>query len=311
MPTSTSMSSGAQRRWAGGAWIAPRVAAAVLILLAAGNGAALGQNAAGEAFPPYTPPRTPDGSPDISGIWQSFTTANWNILSHAADAGEYSELLGAWGAARAGVGIVEGNELPYQPWAREQQRQNHENRMVVNATNDPRRFDTGDPELQCYRAGVPRANYMPYPFQIFQTADQVLIVYEYKGASRTIEMNSDSAAPVDTWMGWSTGRWEGDTLVVDVTGLNEHTWFDRAGNFHSNALRVVERWTPISPYHMRYEATIEDPNVFTRPWTMRFMLYRQVEEDARLIEFNCVPFVEELMYGPLGFTPGSDTGPEN
>ena len=132
--------------------------------------------------------------------------------------------------------------------------------------------------------------------------EQILMVYEYKGAYRTIFMDSDGEAPGDTWMGWSNGHWEGDTLVVDVTGFNGHTWFDRAGNFHSDALHVVERWTRVSPYHMLYEATIEDPNVFTRPWSMSFVLYRQVEEDAQLIEFNCVPFVEELMYAPLGFT---------
>jgi hypothetical protein len=280
-------------------------AVAITVIALVSTVPVLGQMASDESFPPYTPPRTPDGSPDISGIWQSSTTANWNILAHPAEEGEYAELLGAWGASRAGPGIVEGNELPYQPGAVEQQRENYESRTVVNVTNDPRRFDTGDPEIQCFRAGVPRANYMPFPFQIFQTPDQILIVYEYKGASRTIYMDSDQAAPVDTWMGWSNGHWEGDTLVVEVTGLNEHTWFDRAGNFHSNAIHVVERWTPLSPYHMRYEATIEDPNVFTRPWTMSFILYRQLGGDAQIIEFNCIPFVEELMYGPLGFTSTS------
>ena len=247
-----------------------------------------------------TLPRTAEGRPDLSGIWQSFTTANWDILAHSAQPGPRSELLGAWGAGRAGQSIVEGNELPYQPWAAAKQKENFANRTVVNVTNDPSRFDTGDPELQCFRAGVPRANYMPYPFQIFQTPEEIIIVYEYKGAYRTINMNSDSSPPSDTWMGWSNGRWDGDTLVVDVTGLNSYTWFDRAGNFHSDALHVIERWTPLSQYHIRYEATIEDPNVFTRPWTMRFMLYKNIEPNAQLIEFNCVPFVEELMYAPLG-----------
>ncbi len=269
--------------------------------------ATAGQTPSDESFPPYTAPRTADGRPDLSGIWQSFTTANRNILAHSAQPGAHSELLGAWGASRGGDSIVEGNEVPYQPWAAAQQQENFENRTVVKVSNDPSRFDTGDPELQCFRAGVPRANYMPYPFQIFQTPEQILVVYEYKGAYRTIDMDSDQEAPSETWMGWSNGHWEGDTLVVDVTGFNGHTWFDRSGNFHSDSLHVVERWTRVSPYHMRYEATIEDPNVFTRPWNMSFMLYRHVEENAQLVEFNCVPFVEELMYGPLGFLSGQES----
>ncbi len=262
---------------------------------------AASQTPSADSFPPYTAPRTADGQPDLSGIWQSFTTANWDILAHAVQAGPAAELVGAWGAGRAGFSIVEGNVLPYQPWAAAKQQENYENRTVVNVTNDPSRFDTGDPELQCYRAGVPRANYMPFPFQIFQTPEQIIIVYEYKGAYRAIDMVSERPAVDASWMGWSNGHWEDQTLVVDVTGFNEHAWFDRAGNFHSDALHVVERWTPVSPYHLRYEATIEDPNVFTRPWTMSFMLYRHVEENAQLIEFNCIPFVEPLMYKPLGF----------
>jgi len=269
---------------------------------------AVGQSPSDESLSPYIAPRTADGQPDLSGIWQSFTTANWDILAHPVQPGPYAELLGAWGAGRAGLSIVVGNVLPYQPWAEAKQRQNYENRTVVKVTNDPSRFDTGDPELQCYRAGVPRANYMPFPLQIFQTPEQILIVYEYKGAPRTIYMDFDRSAPDASWMGTSNGHWEDETLVVDVTGFNEHAWFDRAGNFHSDALHVVERWTPVSPYHLRYEATIEDPNVFTRPWKMNFMLYRHVEENAQLIEFNCVPFVEALMYKPLGFYDEQATG---
>ena len=252
-------------------------------------------------FPPYTPPRTEHGTPDLSGIWQSFTTANWNILSHPVQSGPYAEILGAWGAGRAGFGIVEGNELPYQEWAAIEQQENYAGRATVNVTNDPSRFDTGDPELQCFRAGVPRANYMPYPFQIFQTPEQIIIVYEYKGAYRSVYMDSERPALDASWMGTSNGRWEDNTLVVDIQGFNEHTWFDREGNFASDSLHVVERWTPLSPYHMRYEATIEDPSVFTRPWDMSFTLYRHVEENAELKEFNCVPIVEPMMYGPLGF----------
>jgi hypothetical protein len=259
-----------------------------------------GQAPSAELFTPYTPPRTADGKPDLSGVWEALTSANWDILAHSAQPGPHPQILGAWGAGRGGQSIVEGNEIPYQPWAAAKQKENFNNRMVVKVAADPSRFDTGDRELQCYRPGVPRANYMPYPFQIFQTPEEILIVYEFKGALRSIHMNSGEGAPGDTWMGWSNGRWDGNTLVVDVTGFNGHTWFDRAGNFHSDALHVVERWTPISPYHMRYEATLEDPKVFTRPWKMSFTLYRHVETNAQLVEFNCVPFVEEMMYQPVG-----------
>jgi hypothetical protein len=141
---------------------------------------------------------------------------------------------------------------------------------------------------------------MPFPFQIFQTPKEILMVYEYKGAVRTIYMDPHLDPPGESWNGWSNGRWEGNTLVVDVTGFTDHTWFDRAGNFHSADLHVIERYTPISPYHIQYEATIEDPKVFTRPWKMSFPLYRRVEPNVQLMEFNCVPFVEEMMYGPLG-----------
>ena len=259
-----------------------------------------GQAPSAQPFPPYTAPRTVDGKPNLNGIWQSFTTANWDILAHSAQPGPHPEVMGAWGAQPGGQGIVEGNEIPYQPWAAAKQKENFEKRMVVKVTNDPHRYDTGETELQCYRPGVPRANYMPFPFQIFQTPEQILIVYEYKGALRTIYMNSKDEAPSDTWMGWSKGRWEGDTLVVDVTGFEEYTWFDRAGNFHSDALHVVERYRPVSPYHIQYEATIEDSKVFTRPWKVSFPLYRRMEPNAQLVEFNCVPFVEEMMYKPLG-----------
>jgi len=188
--------------------------------------------------------RTEDGKPNLNGIWQAFNTANWDILAHEAQAGPRPTLMGAWGAQPGGIGIVEGNELPYRPEALEMKKQKLANRMVVKVANDPRRYDTGDPELQCYRPGVPRANYMPFPFQIFQNREQVMIVYEYKWSMRSIYMDANSEAPVDSWMGWSNGRWEGDTLVVDVKGFNDHTWFDRAGNFHSDALHVIERWTP-------------------------------------------------------------------
>jgi hypothetical protein len=259
--------------------------------------------AAGQA--PAGFPRTPDGKPNLSGIWQAFNTANWDILAHPAQPGPRPELMGAWGAQPGGMGIVDGNEIPYRPEALAQKKKNFDNRMNVKVANDPSRFDQGDPELQCYRPGVPRANYMPFPFQIFQDREQIMVVYEYKWSVRWIYMDATSEAQIDSWMGWSNGRWDGDTLVVDVTGFNGHTWLDRAGNFHSDALHVVERWTPTDAGHLMYEATIEDPKTFTRPWKMRFPIYRRVEPGLQLIEFNCVPFVEEMMYNPLGlYKPG-------
>jgi len=280
--------------------VAAAIAAAAIAVTAVSIVGQTRQTGSAAVFPPYTPTRTADGKPDFSGIWQSLTTANWDIQTHAAQPGPHPELLGAWGAAPGGQGIVEGNEIPYQPWAAAKQKENLEKRMVVKVTNDPKRYDTGEPELQCYRPGVPRANYMPFPFQIFQTPKEILIVYEYKGAFRTVYMDPHREAPNESWLGWSNGSWDGDTLVVDVTGFTDHTWFDRAGNFHSADLHVVERYTLLSPYHIQYEATIEDPKVFTRPWKISFPLYRRVEPNVQLVEFNCVPFVEELMYGPLG-----------
>ncbi len=244
--------------------------------------------------------RAEDGNPDLNGVWQAVTTANWDIETHQAEAGPHPEVMGAWGAQPGGLGIVEGGTIPYTPEALAEKQENLENRMVVMPTNDPSRFDTGDPELQCYRPGVPRANYMPFPFQIFQNSEQILITYEYKGAHRLVNLASNEEAPAGSWMGWSNGRWEGDTLVVDVTGFNGLAWFDRAGNFATDALHVVERWTPMGPNHLMYEATIEDPNVYTQPWTISFPIYRRLEPNVQLMEFNCVPFVEEIMYTPLG-----------
>ena len=144
---------------------------------------------------------------------------------------------------------------------------------------------------------------MPYPLQIFQSDNYFFIAYEYAGATRNIYFEDPGEPPTDSWMGQSVGRWDGDTLVVDVTGLNDSTWFDRAGNFHSEAMRVTERYRLASPERLEYEATIDDPKVFTRPWTMRMTLYKRTGADAQLQQFKCVEFVEELMYGHLRKQP--------
>lgn len=241
--------------------------------------------------PEYKAPRTPDGNPDLNGIWQTLGTAHWEIEGHAARPGLVVK-LGAVGAIPGGLGVVEGGEIPYQPWAAEKKKENFENWLTL------------DPVVKCYMPGVPRATYMPFPFQIVQTPEHILIAYEFASATRVIYMNKpDFESPVDTWMGHSRGHWEGETLVVDVTSQVPDTWFDSSGNFHSEALHVVERYTPISPNALLYEATIEDPEVFTRTWKIKMPLYRRLEENAQLLEFKCVEFVEELMYGHLRKKP--------
>ena len=258
---------------------------------------AAGNPAAAQA-PAYRAPRTSDGKPDLNGIWQALNTANWDIQEHPARPalmtvpGPAAPIpapsvvaFGAVGAVPGGLGVVEGDEIPYQPWAAAKKKVNAEHWLA------------SDPEIKCYLPGVPRATYMPFPFQIVQTPKVILMTYEFAGATRTINMGKPTEAQTESWMGWSNGHWEGDTLVVDVTGQNDQTWFDRAGNFHSEALHVVERYTPRSADTLMYEATIEDPKVFTRPWKMRMPLYRRVENNAQLVEFNCVEFVEELLYG--------------
>ena len=232
---------------------------------------------------PYHAPRTGDGKPNLNGIWQALNTANWDIEAHAAAPGLIAE-LGASMAVPGGLGVVEG-EIPYKPEALAKKKANYTDRLKL------------DPENKCYLPGVPRGTYMPFPFQILQSQKHIMIVHEFAGAVRTIYMENQTPAPADSWMGWSNGRWEGETLVVDTTGFNDSTWFDRAGNFHSDALHVVERYTPTGPDHLLYEATIEDPKVFTRPWKISMPLYRRAEKNAQLMDFKCVEFVEELMYG--------------
>ena len=240
--------------------------------------------ASGQA-PAYRAPRTGDGKPSLNGIWQAINSAHWDIEAHAAAPSPILE-LGASGAVPGGPGVVEG-EIPYKPEALAKKRENAANRLKL------------DPEIKCYLPGVPRATYMPYPFQIIQSQKHIMILHEFASAVRTIYMDDHKEAPADSWMGWSNGKWEGDTLVVDTTGFLDSTWFDRAGNHHSDALHVIERFTPRSPETLMYEVTIEDPKVFTRPWKMSMPLYRRVEKNAQLMEFRCVEFVEDLLYGHL------------
>jgi hypothetical protein len=253
----------------------------------------------------YKAPRGPDGKhPDLNGVWQVMNSAGWDIEPHAARAalqlrpGPFVPVpakpvvaLGAVGAVPAGLGIVEGGEIPYTADAKTQRDANRADYLNL------------DPEVKCYLPGVPRANYMHLPFQIFQSEKSMIIAYEYAGAVRNVLFTDPGPAPVDSWMGQSVAKWDGDSLVITVSGMNDRTWFDRAGNFHSDQMTVVERWTPTGPTTIRYEATITDPNTFTKPWKMSFNLYKRQGEDARLNQFKCVEFVEELMYGDLRKEP--------
>jgi hypothetical protein len=257
----------------------------------------------GQQTAAYRAPRAADGHPDLNGIWQALNEANWDIEMHMARPalqtrpGPYGPVpaapvlaLGAVAAVPPGIGVVEG-EIPYKPEALAQRNKNREN------------WVTSDPEVKCYLPGVPRATYMPHPFQIFQSNKAIFFAYQYAGAVRNIYLKDPGPAPVDSWMGQSVGKWEGDTLVIDVTGFNADTWFDRSGNFHTEKLHVIERYTRTAPDVITYEATIEDPNVFTRPWKMSMPLYRRLDKGVQLMDFKCVEFVEELMYGQFRKNP--------
>lgn len=257
-------------RWCGGLSAA---ATAVLLLTSA---TIFGQGAGTKPSTRYAPPRTADGKADLQGIWQAVNSAAWDIQDHSSTFD-----------TPAGFAVVEGNEIPYQPWAAAKQKENFERR------------DTLDPLAKCYLPGVPRITYMPFPFQIVQTPNHVAILYEYTHATRTIYTDGSphAAGTLEFWMGDSRGRWEGDTLVVDVRHFNDKTWFDKAGNFHSDALHIVERYTRTGPDHLTYHVTVEDPKVFTKPWTMTMPLYRRMEERLQLLDYECVDHVQELQTG--------------
>ncbi len=276
------------------------VAATALLMTMAGAVAPLHAQSAD-----FEPPRLSNGNPDLNGIWQALGSAHYDIEPHIArhamalQDGPQGPLpaaavlrLGAVGAVPGGMGvIVGGGRIPYTPEARALKEENRASWL------------DRDPEIKCYMPGVPRATYMPFPFQIFQNESNVFIAYEFAAAVRDIYLKDVGPAETDSWMGQSVGRWEGDTLVVEVTGQNEQTWLDRAGSHHTNQLRVTERYTLMSPNHIQYEATMEDPAVFTEPWTIRLPLYRRVEEGVRLMDFKCVEFVEELVFGHLRRNP--------
>jgi hypothetical protein len=247
-----------------------------------------------------------DGHPNFSGVWQALNEANWDLEAHNARAGFVTQqgihpvaevpgapalVLGAAGSVPGSIGVVEGGTIPYQPWALAQKKDNQQHWL------------DRDPEVKCFLTGTPRSMYLPHPFQIFQSSKNVEIQFSYSSSGRTIHLEKVEPLPDDSYHGFSLGRWEGDTLVVESTGFNGKTWFDRAGNFASEQMKVTERFTPAGSlddmFALRYEATIEDPKVFTRPWKISMPLYRRIEPNAQLMEFRCTEFVEELAFGHL------------
>jgi hypothetical protein len=242
---------------------------------------------------PTARPNRIAGHPNLNGIWQAINSANWNLESHAASATAFPQ-LGAIFAVPAGQSVIVDNNgtIPYTPEGLKKRQDNQAG------------WPKSDPEAKCYMPGLPRATYMPYPFQIVQGEKDILFIYEYAGGNRTVNMTNHTESPVDSWMGWSNGKWEGDTLVIEVNSFNEESWFDRAGNHHSDALTVTERYG-LAPggNNINYEARIEDPKTFTRPWTIRMPLYRRVEPNVQLLEYNCVEFSEELLYGDVKREP--------
>jgi hypothetical protein len=251
------------------------------------------------------PARGADGKPNFNGVWQALNEANWDLQAHEARAGMVTQkgvydfdfarvpaapvlALGAAAGVPGSLGVVQGDgQIPYKPEAAAIKRQNSEN------------WIDRDPELKCYLPGIPRAIYMPYPFAIVQSTNKIHMTFAFSNGARVIHMDKVEGPPDDTYMGHSVGHWERDTLVVDVTNFNGKNWFDRAGNFHSDGLHLVERYSPISPDAIRYEVTINDPKTFTRPWTISMPLYRRLEPNATVIDYPCQQFSEEFMYGHL------------
>ena len=226
--------------------------------------------------------------PDLSGIWQAVNTAHWNVEGHTAKKMPVTGVIGAYGGMLAGTSVVVGGEIPY--------------RADALAAREVNQADWAnlDPAAKCYVPGIPRQTYMPAPFQILQTDSEIFIAYEWGSNSRSIFMDRPgTSAPLPSWMGYSLGRWEGGTLIVDVTSQMTDTWFDAAGNYHSGSLHVEERYRMIDENHIEYQALITDPEVYTESWTIRMPLYRRIEEDARLLEYKCIEYAEDLLYDHL------------
>src|SRR3954462_7170327 len=252
-------------------------------VVSAAAGAVLSLSMTGATGQAARAARTADGKPNFNGVWQANNEAYWDLQAHEARAGmvtqpgaypyEYARVpaaavlaLGAAAGVPASIGVVQGDgQIPYKPEALTTKKENGEH------------WIDRDPELKCFLPGIPRAIYMPYPFQIVQSTKKIEMAFTFSNAARTIHLDKVEGPPDDTYMGHSVGRWEGDTLVVDVKSFNGKTWLDRAGNYHSASAHLVERFTPISADALHYEVTIEDPTVYTQPWKIAMPLYRRLE----------------------------------
>ncbi len=231
---------------------------------------------------------SPPTTPDLNGLWQAVGTAHWNLEGGSAISGPATHTLGALGGIPAGVSYVADGPIPYTEEA------------ALKRETYRVEWHQWDPVVKCFMPGIPRQTYMPLPFHIVQSDDKIFIAYEWGSNSRVIHMDRPgSRAELPSWMGHSVGRWEGQTLVVEVTDQVADTWLDATGTWHSDELKVTERYTPVGDNHIEYQATIEDPEVFTQPWTIRLPLYRRLESNARLLEYKCIPFAEDAMYKHL------------
>jgi len=249
------------------------------------------------------PAETPDGRPNFNGVWQANNEANWDLEAHEARAGMVMQqgvypydfamvpaapvlALGAAGGVPASLGVVQGDgAIPYTPAA-----------LLIKQENADNWIDR-DPELKCYLPGIPRAMYMPYPFQISQSAEKIHMTFGFSNAARVIHLDDVTGPPDYTYMGHSVGQWEGDTLVVDVSYFNGRNWLDRAGNFTSESFHITERFSALSADAIWYEATFTDPALYTKPWTIAMPLYRRLEPSATVLDYPCIDFTEEFMYG--------------
>ena len=279
------------------------MAAAVGILGVVAVFSLVGRPIAGQAQAGGAAPRlqgTPN--PNMSGVWQALNEANWDLEPHGARAARVLHAgvpngspvpgapvlaLGATGGIPGSLGYVDGGTIPYKPEALAKKKANFDHSLAL------------DPEVKCLLPGVPRATYMPYPFQITQSHTKLMMHYGFSNAGRTIHLDQVDDPGIESWMGHSVGKWDGNTLTVVVNNLNGDTWFDRAGNHHSADMKVTERYTMTTPYHIMYEATIDDSATFTRPWTIKMPLYKRIEDNARVFEYRCIEMVEELVYGHL------------